>query len=110
MSKELEGKSVAVVAMGQSQIDFHLSQVHSAFFDEVWAINAMIGVLPNVDRAFILDPMTRFLDTEDAGPMTEMMRRTLPRVDYPIYSCELDNRVPAVQEYPLEVSVLPITP
>ena len=36
MIKELEGKSVAVVAMGQSQIDFHLSQVHSAFFDEVW--------------------------------------------------------------------------
>ena len=105
MIKELEGKSVAVVAMGQSQIDFHLSQVHSAFFDEVWAINAMIGVLPNVDRAFILDPMTRFLDTEDAGPMTEMMRRTLPRVDYPIYSCELDNRVPAVQEYPLEAVV-----
>ena len=102
MFKKLKGKKIAIVAMGQSQIDFHLSQVHSVLFDEVWAINAMIGVLPNVDRAFILDPMSRFLDTQDAGAMTEMMRRTLPLVDYPIYSCELDSRVPAVQEYPLE--------
>ena len=95
-------RNIAIVAMGQSQIDFHLSQVHSVLFDEVWAINAMIGVLPNIDKAFILDPMSRFLDTHDAGGMTDMMRRTLPLVDYPIYSCELDSRVPAVEEYPLE--------
>ena len=43
--EELEGKNIALVAMGQSQIDFHLSQVHSHKFDEVWAVNAMIGVL-----------------------------------------------------------------
>jgi len=95
-------RNIAIVAMGQSQIDFHLSQVHSVLFDEIWAINAMIGVLPNIDKAFILDPMSRFLDTHDAGGMTDMMRRTLPLVDYPIYSCELDDRVPAVEEYPLE--------
>jgi len=95
-------RKIAIVAMGQSQIDFHLSQVHSVLFDEIWAINAMIGVLPNIDKAFILDPMSRFLDTHDAGAMTDMMRRTLPHVDYPIYSCELDSRVPAVEEYPLE--------
>ena len=95
-------RNIAIVAIGQSQIDFHLSQVHSVLFDEVWAINAMIGVLPNIDKAFILDPMSRFLDTHDAGGMTDMMRRTLPLVDYPIYSCELDSRVPAVEEYPLE--------
>ena len=65
--QSLEGKSIAIVAMGQSQIDFHLSQTHSIEFDEIWAINAMIGVLPNIDRAFILDPMSRFLDTEDPG-------------------------------------------
>ena len=98
----LQGKNIAIVAMGQSQIDFHLSQTHSVEFDEVWAINAMIGVLPNIDRAFILDPMSRFLDTEDAGTMTSMMRNKLPLVDYPIYSCELDERVPAVEEYPLK--------
>ena len=95
-------RNIAIVAMGQSQIDFHLSQVHSVLFDEIWAINAMIGVLPNIDKAFILDPMSRFLDTHDAGGMTDMMRRTLPLVDYPIYSCELDSRVPAVRAYPLE--------
>ena len=100
--KELEGKDIAIVAMGQSQLDFHLAQTHSISFDEIWAINAMIGVLPNIDRAFILDPMSRFLDTEDAGTMTPMMRNKLPLVDYPIYSCELDERVPAVEEYPLK--------
>ena len=54
---DLTGKNIAIVAMGQSQIDFHLSQTHSVEFDErVWAINAMIGVLPNIDRAFYLRP------------------------------------------------------
>jgi hypothetical protein len=88
--------------MGQSQIDFHLSQTHSVEFDEVWAINAMIGVLPKIDRAFILDPMSRFLDTEDAGTMTPMMRRLLPKCNFPIYTCELDNRVPSAIDYPIE--------
>ena len=101
-SKKMEDKNIAIVAMGQSQIDFHLSQVHSVSFDEVWAVNAMIGVLPRIDRAFILDPMSRFLDSEDAGSMTKMMRLVLPTAYYPIYSCELDERVPAVEEYPLE--------
>jgi hypothetical protein len=97
----LEGKHIAIVAMGQSQLDFHLSKIHSVKFDEVWAINAMIGILSDIDRAFILDPMSRFLDTEDAGGMTNMMREKLPKANYPIYSCELDERVPAVEEYPL---------
>ena len=100
--KELEGKDIAIVAMGQSQLDFHLSQTHSVKFDEVWAINAMIGVLPNIDRAFILDPMSRFLDTENAGSMTSMMKKTLPECKFPIYTCELDNRVPSAIEYPIE--------
>ena len=39
---DLAGKNVALVAMGQSQIDYHLSQVHSVSFDEIWAVNAMI--------------------------------------------------------------------
>tara|TARA_R100001126_G_scaffold18782_1_gene8986 strand:- start:228 stop:956 length:729 start_codon:yes stop_codon:yes gene_type:complete len=98
---ELEGKNIALVAMGQSQIDYHLSRTHSLAFDEIWAINAMVSVLPEIDRAFILDPMSRFLDTEDAGSMTEIMRKYLPRIDYPIYTCELDERVPAAEEFPL---------
>jgi hypothetical protein len=103
--KELEGENIAIVAMGQSQIDFHLSQTHSVEFDEIWAVNAMIGVLPNIDRAFILDPMSRFLDTEDAGTMTPMMRKKLPKCNFPIYTCELDERVPAAIEYPIELVI-----
>ena len=98
---KLKGKNVALVAMGQSQIDYHLGKTHSLAFDEVWAINAMVGVLPDVDRAFIMDPMSRFLDTEDAGAMTPMMRNRLPQITYPIYTCVLDERVPAAEEFPL---------
>tara|TARA_R110000744_G_scaffold31183_1_gene73494 strand:+ start:2044 stop:2778 length:735 start_codon:yes stop_codon:yes gene_type:complete len=98
----LKDSEIAIVAMGQSQLDFHLARTHSVPFDEIWAINAMIGVLPDVDRAFILDPMSRFFDSEDAGTMTPMMRNVLPTLTYPVYSCELDSRVPAVEEYPLE--------
>ena len=98
---ELKNSNIAIVAMGQSQIDYHLSRTHSLVFDEIWAINAMIGVLPEIDRAFILDPMTRFFDTEDAGSMTPMMRKYLPQAKYPIYTCELDERVPYAEEYPL---------
>ena len=98
---KLKGKNVALVAMGQSQIDYHLGKTHSLAFDEVWAINAMVGVLPDVDRAFIMDPMSRFLDTEDAGAMTPMMRNRLPQITYPIYTCEVDERIPAAEEFPL---------
>ena len=102
---DLTGKNIAIVAMGESQLDFHLSQTHSVEFDEIWAINAMIGVLPNIDRAFMLDPMSRFLDTEDAGTMTLMMRKKLPKCNFPIYTCELDERVAAAIEYPIELVV-----
>ena len=99
---ELEGKNIAILAMGNSQLDYHKMVTHSKKFDEVWAINAMIGVLKKVDRAFIMDPVSRFFDTDDAGNMTVMMKETLPTADYPIYTCELDKRVKALEEYPLE--------
>ena len=99
---ELEGKNIAIIAMGNSQLDYHKMITHSKTFDEVWAINAMIGVLKRVDRAFVLDPVSRFFDTGDAGNMTVMMRETLPTADYPIYTCELDQRVPALVEYPIK--------
>ena len=84
--RELENANVAKVPPYQRQIDYHLSRTHSVAFDEIWAINAMIGVLPEIDRAFILDPMSRFLDTKDAGSMTQMMRKYLPQAKYPIYT------------------------
>ncbi len=83
---ELEGKNIAIVAMGESQLDFHLSLVHSKTYDEVWAINCM-GAIINCDRVFMLDPASRFLDTEDAGTQTGIMRRWLPEAAVPIYTC-----------------------
>ena len=80
----LEGKNIAIIAMGNSQLDYHRMITHSKKFDEVWAINAMISVIKKVDRAFIMDPVSSFFDTDDAGNMTQIMQETLPTVDYPI--------------------------
>ncbi len=99
---KLIGKNIAIIAMGNSQLDYHKMLTHSKTFDEVWAINAMIGVLKRIDRAFVMDPVSRFFDTGDAGNMTVLMRETLPTADYPIYTCELDKRVPALIEHPIE--------
>ena len=99
--KELEGKNIAIVAMGESQLDFHLSLVHSKTYDEVWGINCM-GAITKCDRVFMLDPVSRFMDTDDAGSQTDVMRRWLPVADIPIYTCELDERCPSAVLYPLE--------
>ena len=102
---ELKGKNIAILAMGNSQLDYHKMVTHSKKFDEVWAINAMVGVLKRIDRAFIMDPVSRFFDTNDAGNMTTMMKETLPTIECPIYTCELDKRVSALEEYPIETIV-----
>jgi len=100
-AKKLEGKHIALVAMGQSQLDYHMSVTHSVEYDEVWAINSMCSVV-KTDRVFMMDPVSRFFDTDDAGPQTEVMRKILPTLECPVYSCELDKRVPAIELYPLE--------
>ena len=101
MIKELEGKKVAIVAMGKSQLDYHLSISHSKEYDEVWAINSMCAVV-KADRVFIMDPVSRFFETNGAGPQTKVLCKTLPQIKCPIYSCELDKRVPSIELYPLE--------
>jgi len=101
MIKELKGKNIAIVAMGKSQLDYHLSISHSKEYDEVWAINSMCAVI-KCDRVFMMDPASRFFDTFDAGPQTQVMRRLLPRIEIPVYSCEKDNRVPAIELFPLD--------
>ena len=93
--KKLEGKSIANVALGESQLDYHMSISHSVKFDEVWAINSMCAVI-KADRVFMMDPASRFFDTEDAGPQTEIMREILPKLKCPIYSCVKDKRVPRI--------------
>ena len=101
MFKKLKGKKIAIVSMGRSQLDYHMSISHSQEYDEVWAINSMCAVI-KCDRVFMMDPASRFFDTFDAGPQTQVMCRTLPKLEIPIYSCEKDNRVPAIELYPLK--------
>jgi len=101
MFKKLKGKKIAIVAMGKSQLDYHMSISHSKEYDEVWAINSMCAVV-NPDRVFIMDPVSRFFETNDAGPQTKVLRKILPKLKCPIYSCELDKRVPSLKLYPLE--------
>ena len=101
MLKKLKNKKIAIVSMGRSQLDYHMSISHSQEYDEVWAINSMCAVI-KCDRVFMMDPASRFFDTFDAGPQTQVMCRTLPKLEIPIYSCEKDNRVPAIELYPLK--------
>ena len=67
--KKLEGKTVAIVGMGKSWFDYNLAKSHGSHFDEVWAINSVASVIYH-DRVFMLDPPSRFLDTDDAGGQT----------------------------------------
>ena len=98
---ELKDKKIAIIGLGASQIDYVIGVENSKQWDEVWGINSALSVF-ELDRVFMLDPVSRFLDTEDAGNQTEVMRRVLPNYKKPIYTCELDERVPALVEYPLE--------
>tara|TARA_Y100001938_G_scaffold149968_1_gene238961 strand:+ start:200 stop:937 length:738 start_codon:yes stop_codon:yes gene_type:complete len=97
----LDGANIAIVAMGESQLDYHLSVSHGHEFDEVWAINAMAGIARQVDKTFMLDPASRFLDTDDAGSQTHLMRKVLKEHPGPIYTCELDDRCSNLVEFPL---------
>lgn len=98
---DLSGKTVAIVAMGISHKEFVLAKTHSQPIDEVWAINAMGGVVFH-DRMFMMDPASRFLDSEDAGTQTGIMREVLKKHSGPIYTCELDPRCPGLVDFPLE--------
>ena len=99
--QELEGKKIAIIGLGASQIDYVIGKENSVEWDEVWVINSALSVF-DCDRVFMLDPASRFLDTDDAGNQTDVMRKLLPTFDKPIYTCQLDERVPALVEYPLE--------
>ena len=98
---KLEGKTVAIVGMGKSWFDYNLAKSHGTHFDEVWAINAVASVIFH-DRVFMLDPPSRFLDTDDAGGQTESMSKLLQEHEGPIYTCQLDDRCPGLVEYPIE--------
>lgn len=98
----LKGAKVAIVAMGRSQLGFAMSLAHSEKYDEVWAINATASVY-RCDRMFMMDPPSRFLDTEKAGTQTGCVAEVITKKqDFPIYSCTLDDRCPSVLNFPIE--------
>ena len=99
--KHLNDAEVAIVGLGGTQGVFTSSVANGKSYDEVWAINSMMVPIKH-DRVFMMDPASRFLDTEDAGPQTEAMRRALGEHPGPIYTCTLDKRVPGAALYPLE--------
>ena len=43
----------------------------------------------------MMDPPSRFLDTDDAGGQTESMSKLLQEHEGPIYTCQLDDRCPS---------------
>ena len=84
--KKLNGKTIAIVGLGKSWFDYNLAKSHSVHFDEVWAINAVASVIFH-DRVFMMDPPSRFLDTQDAGGQTDCMKELL--INKLIESCSL---------------------
>lgn len=100
---ELKGKTVAIVALGGSAHDFVMDRVNSTHYDEIWGINS-VGAIFRVDRTFMMDPVSRFLDSGLAGNQTGVAREFLLQTPDkgPIYSCCLDERVPEVILYPLQ--------
>lgn len=103
MPLNVEGKTIAIVALGKSFSDFVLARINSVKFDEIWGINCIGGVF-HVDRTFMMDPASRFLDDIKAGNQTGMAEEFLLQTKNkgPIYSCCLDDRVPEIELYPLQ--------
>ena len=92
---------IAIVGLGGSYADFVAARIRSEKFDEVWGINC-IGAILHVDKTFMMDPVSRFLDTENAGSQTGVANEFLKKNKKPIYTCELDKRVKTLKLYPLE--------
>ena len=99
----LENKEVAIVALGGSFSEYVLTRINSVRYDEVWGINC-IGAILHVDRTFMMDPASRFLDDTKAGKQTGVAKEFLLETKNKgvIYSCCIDERVPEIIEYPLE--------
>ena len=99
--EHLEGKSVAIIGLGVSQVDFAIGLENSSTWDEIWCINSA-GLVYPADRIFALDPASRFFDSDDAGKQTEAMIKLMSESDVPIYTCEEDPRIKNPVRYPVE--------
>ena len=99
--ESLEGKSIALVGLGISQVDFAIGLQNGRTWDEIWCINSAASTYP-ADRIFMLDPASRFFDSNDAGKQTSVMCRVLEQTQTPVYTCELDPRINNPVLYPVE--------
>ena len=99
--KSLEGAHVAIVALGNSQVEYAIGRENGVEWDEVWTVNSAAAVYKS-DPMFMLDPASRFFDTDDAGAQTDVLKKFLPECDIPCYTCDLDPRVPSAVMYPIE--------
>ena len=92
---------IAIVGLGGSYADYIAARVASQQFDEIWGINCIGGVI-HVDKTFMMDPASRFIDTENAGSQTGIAREFLTKNKAPIFSCAKHPDFPAIEQYPLE--------
>ena len=92
---------IAIVGLGGSYADYISARIASQDFDEVWGINC-IGAILHVDKTFMMDPVSRFIDTENAGSQTGVAREFLAKNAAPIYSCIEHKDYPSIELYPLE--------
>ena len=92
---------IAIVGLGGSYADYIAARVASQEFDEVWGINC-IGAIIHVDKTFMMDPVSRFLDTNNAGTQTGVARQFLKTNKKPILTCALDKRVKHLELFPLK--------
>jgi hypothetical protein len=92
---------VAIVGLGGSYADYIAARVASQEFDEVWGINC-IGAIIHVEKTFMMDPVSRFLDTDNAGTQTGVARQFLKTNKKPILTCQLDKRVKHLELFPLK--------
>ena len=99
--EHLEGKTVAIIGLGVSQVDFAIGLENSREWDEIWCINSA-GLVYPADRIFALDPASRFFDSDDAGKQTNAMIKLMSESDVPIYTCEEDPRIKNPIRYPVE--------
>lgn len=97
----LEGKKVAIIGLGISQVDFAIGLQNGRTWDEIWCINSAGYTYP-CHKIFMLDPASRFFDSDDAGKQTQVMRKLLTKKNTPVYTCELDERIKNPVLYPLE--------
>jgi hypothetical protein len=92
---------IAIVGLGSSYADYVSARIASQHFDEVWGINC-IGAIIHVDKTFMMDPVSRFLDTENAGTQTGVAREFLSKNTKPVITCQLDDRISYLELFPLK--------